>query len=304
MLGRKKSDMFKSDSVIKFSAVTALSLLFVGGAYFGVQAVEDQNIANASLSSANLVISQIDTRNYTSFPSVSQPELTASYLQSKSKNNSVAKKRTSLQQSPIVIELYQSQGCSSCPPANLALNTMANNPDVIALNFSVTYWDRLGWKDIFGDPKYTDRQVAYARTLRERNVYTPQVVINGTRAIVGNRPGELKNAVSRSRKIYGGPSIKAQDSFVSISKANNKQYNTKIWLVRYDPRTLNVAIKTGENGGRTLPHKNIVRELKDMGFWTGKETNIKVPKAKDKRWKSVILVQNMGNGKILSAAKI
>ena len=215
-----------------------------------------------------------------------------------------AKKAPSIQQSPIVVELYQSQGCSSCPPANLALNTVAGNPDVIALNFSVTYWDRLGWKDIFGDEKYTDRQVAYARTLRERNVYTPQVVINGTRAIVGNRPGELKQAISRSRKIYGGPSIKGKGTFVSISKANNKQRNTKVWLVRYDPRTLNVAIKTGENGGRTLPHKNIVRELKDMGYWTGDVMNLTLPKAGDKRWKSVVLVQNMGTGKILSAARI
>jgi len=212
--------------------------------------------------------------------------------------------RTSVQQSPIVVELYQSQGCSSCPPANLALNTIAGDKDVIALNFSVTYWDRLGWKDIFGDEAYTDRQVNYARTLRERNVYTPQVVINGTRAIVGNRPGELKQAVGNSRKIYGGPSIRAKGNLVNISKSNNKQRNTKVWLVRYDPRTLNVAIKSGENGGRTLPHKNIVRELKDMGFWTGQARNIELPKSKDSRWKSVILVQNMGTGKIISAARI
>lgn len=215
-----------------------------------------------------------------------------------------AAKKNTLQQSPIVVELYQSQGCSSCPPANLALNTVTSDPNVIALNFSVTYWDRLGWKDIFGDQKYTDRQVAYARTLRERNVYTPQVVINGTRAIVGNRPGELKQAIKNSRKIYGGPSITGRSGVVNISKANNKQFNTKVWLVRYDPRTQNVAIKTGENGGRTLPHKNIVRELSDLGYWTGKARSISLPKAKDSRWKNVILVQNMGTGKILSAAKI
>lgn len=213
-------------------------------------------------------------------------------------------KAPTLQQSPIVVELYQSQGCSSCPPANLALNTIADNPDVIALNFSVTYWDRLGWTDVFGDQKYTDRQVAYARTLRERNVYTPQVVINGTRAIVGNRPGELKEAIGNSRKIYGGPSITNNNGIISIAKAGNKQYNTKIWLVRYDPRTLNVAIKSGENGGRTLPHKNIVRELRDVGEWNGAQKNFALPKAKDNRWKSVILVQNMGTGKILSAARV
>ncbi len=212
--------------------------------------------------------------------------------------------KNTLQKSPIVIELYQSQGCSSCPPANMALNNITNDPNVIALNFSVTYWDRLGWKDIFGDQKYTDRQVAYARTLRERNVYTPQIVINGTRAIVGNRPGELQQAVKNSRKIYGGPSISGKSDIVNISKANNKQFNTKVWLVRYDPRTQNIAIKSGENSGRTLPHKNIVRELHDMGYWTGKAKSIALPKAKNSRWKSVILVQNMGTGKILSASRI
>ncbi len=244
--------------------------------------------------------------------SIAASDTTASSIQTHSNSQTspiavslqAAGKKNTLQQSPIVVELYQSQGCSSCPPANLALNTITSDPNVIALNFSVTYWDRLGWKDIFGDEKYTDRQVAYARTLRERNVYTPQVVINGTRAIVGNRPGELKQAVKNSRKIYGGPSIKGKGTFASISKTNNKQFNTKIWLIRYDPRTQNVAIKTGENGGRTLPHKNIVRELHDMGYWTGNAKNIALPKAKNNRWKSVILVQNMGTGKILSAARI
>ncbi len=273
-----------STNMMILTGVAALGLFSIT-ALNNPKAIENTALSNTNISQQNFA---------------SNGNIAAFNLQTAGK----AKKAPSIQQSPIVVELYQSQGCSSCPPANLALNTVANNPDIIALNFSVTYWDRLGWKDIFGDEKYTDRQVAYARTLRERNVYTPQVVINGTRAIVGNRPGELKQAITVSRKIYGGPSIKGKGKFVSISKANNKQRNTKVWLVRYDPRTLNVAIKTGENGGRTLPHKNIVRELKDMGYWTGEAMNLTLPKAGDKRWKSVVLVQNMGTGKILSAAKV
>lgn len=85
--------------------------------------------------------------------------------------------------SPVVIELYQSQGCSSCPPANFAVNAAADQPGVIALSFAVTYWDRLGWKDIFGDKAYTERQYDYAHALGNPNVYTPQIVINGKTAI-------------------------------------------------------------------------------------------------------------------------
>ena len=105
---------------------------------------------------------------------------------------------------PVVVELYQSQGCSSCPPANAALNAIAERSDVIALSFAVTYWDRLGWKDVFGDPAYTKRQYAYANALGNDGVYTPQVAPNGRRAIVGNRPGELERAVAATGKLAEG----------------------------------------------------------------------------------------------------
>ena len=92
---------------------------------------------------------------------------------------------------PVVVELYQSQGCSSCPPANAALNAIADRPGVIALSFAVTYWDRLGWKDIFADKAYTQRQYDYAQALDNANVYTPQIVINGKQELTGIRRGEL-----------------------------------------------------------------------------------------------------------------
>ena len=202
---------------------------------------------------------------------------------------------------PVVIELYQSQGCSSCPPANAAMNAVADRDDLIALNFAVTYWDRLGWKDIFGDKAYTQRQYDYAKTLGNANVYTPQMVINGARAITGNRPGELNRAIAASKPVSGGPSLRFQENTVTVGSGTG---SADIWLVRYDPRVQNVAIRSGENGGRTLPHKNVVRQLDRIGGWNGKSASFKLTIAKSAGWKSVVLVQRPGAGAIISAKKI
>jgi hypothetical protein len=201
---------------------------------------------------------------------------------------------------PVIVELFQSQGCSSCPPANTALNSIADRSDVIALNFSVTYWDRLGWKDIFGDPAYTQRQYDYARTLGNENVATPQVVLNGTRAITGNRPGELNRAIAATPPPSNEPSISGDGAQANIGAGKG---SATVWLVRYDPRVQNVAVRAGENGGRTLPHKNIVRELSRLGSWNGKAANYPLPKAKLSGLKSVIIVQS-NNGPILAGQKI
>ncbi len=202
---------------------------------------------------------------------------------------------------PVVVELFQSQGCSSCPPANAALNAIADRKDVIALNFSVTYWDRLGWKDIFADPEYTQRQYNYASALGDSNVYTPQVILNGKRAIVGNKPGEINRAVAATTGLSGGPAISVNANTATIGTGSGK---AAIWLVRYDPRLQNVAIKSGENSGRTLPHKNIVRQLVKLGDWNGKAATYTLPAAKSAAYKSVVLTQRPGGGEIYSARVI
>ena len=202
--------------------------------------------------------------------------------------------------SPVIVELFQSQGCSSCPPANAALNAVADRSDVIALNFSVTYWDRLGWKDIFGDPAYTQRQYDYAHSLGDDNVYTPQVVLNGKRAIVGNKPGELGRAIAATAGPANGPVISSDGTRASIGAGRG---NAAVWLVRYDPRLQNVAIRSGENVGKTLPHKNIVRQLDRLGSWNGTAANYTLTKAKIAGLKSVVLVQS-SSGAILSGQKI
>lgn len=202
---------------------------------------------------------------------------------------------------PIVVELFQSQGCSSCPPANAALNELADRKDVIALSFAVTYWDRLGWKDTFASPAYTQRQRDYAATLKGGSVYTPQVVINGQRELVGNGRGELAGAVAASKGLSGGPAISVEKGKAVVGAGKGQ---ATVWLVRFDPRYVNVAIKSGENEGRTLPHRNIVRQLVKLGSWSGKSQDYALPGAASSSYRTAILVQHGSTGPILAAKAI
>jgi len=205
---------------------------------------------------------------------------------------------------PVVIELFQSQGCSSCPPANANLIALSQRPDVLALSFGVTYWDQLGWKDTFASPQYTARQWDYARALRHDNVFTPQVVVNGRVDGVGARPGEIEQLMRRADRTEAGPAVTIAGGAVSVGAAQTPPAKgADVWLVRYDPRVVQVAIQRGENGGRTLPHRNVVRELVRLGAWSGRAARFDLPAARDPALRTAILVQTTGAGPILAAAK-
>jgi hypothetical protein len=204
---------------------------------------------------------------------------------------------------PTVVELFQSQGCSSCPPANANVLALSGRPDILALSFQVTYWDQLGWKDTFGSPQYTARQWAYARALRHDNVWTPQVVINGRTDVVGVRPGEIEGAIARADRGDAGPRIEAAAGHVTVAGPAQAR-PAEVWLVRYDPNVVQVPIRRGENGGRTLPHKNVVRSLTRLGDWSGPARTFDVPAAGAAGLKSAILVQSGPGGSILAAARV
>lgn len=203
---------------------------------------------------------------------------------------------------PAVVELYQSQGCSSCPPADAVLNMLADRPDVIALNFSVTYWDNLGWKDIFARPEFTDRQWDYARRGRRSSVATPQMVVNGTGALTGNRRSDVDAAIERFARPSAGPSLMTDGRSVTVGAAPSAGSST-LWLVRYDPRTIEVPIKAGENAGRTLPHRNIVRSLVRLGRWTGTPERFALP-ADTNHLAGALLLQQGDGGPIIAARKL
>ena len=204
---------------------------------------------------------------------------------------------------PVVVELFQSQGCSSCPPANANLAAIADRPDVIALNFSVTYWDSLGWKDTFARPAYTARQWDYAHALRHPDVFTPQVVVDGRRDGVGVDPAAFAKLVGRGDGAPIQPALRLTAGAVTIGAASDPAGTADVWLVRYDPRRLEVPVLRGENAGRTLPHRNIVRELVRLGGWSGGAERFALPAAADPALATAILVQAPGTGPILAAAK-
>lgn len=201
---------------------------------------------------------------------------------------------------PTVVELYQSQGCSSCPPADAVLNALADRPDVLALNFAVTYWDQLGWKDTFASPAFTQRQWDYAHAAGRAFVATPQMIVNGRGAVTGSDRAQVDDAIRRFVRPPGGPAIVATGNVVDIAAGKG---NATVWLIRYDPRTIAVPIRAGENGGRTIAHRNIVRQLTRLGAWTGPHASFRLPTSQP-GLASAVIVQSGVGGPIIAGRRI
>ncbi|MFT3865217.1 MAG: DUF1223 domain-containing protein [Solirubrobacterales bacterium] len=149
-----------------------------------------------------------------------------------------------------VVELFTSQGCSSCPPANANLIKVKDQPGVLALSFNVTYWDYLGWKDTFGRKEFTDRQVTYEPSLGRDGPFTPQVVVNGSHDAVGAAPGEIQGLIANSGHTQG-PELSLDKAKVSIGAGKAPGGGADIWLVRYTRGVVEVPVARGENTGRT-----------------------------------------------------
>lgn len=205
---------------------------------------------------------------------------------------------TAADKPPVVVELFTSQGCSSCPPANANLIELSKRDDVLALSFAVTYWDRLGWKDIFGREDYTARQYTYAPALGERGPFTPQMVINGKRSLVGNRLGEVEAGIAAVAPLEG-PALTLAGGKVQIAAAAAAG-PADVWLVRYDPSVVEVPVARGENTGRTLPHTHVVHDLQKLGQWDGSALSLTLADAAA-GLRTAILLQLPNGGPILSA---
>ncbi len=201
---------------------------------------------------------------------------------------------------PVVVELFQSQGCSSCPPANANVMALSGRPELLTLSFGVTYWDYLGWKDTFASPQFTQRQWDYAHALHHSNVFTPQIVINGRTDLVGTNRAELEAAIAAQKPVSGAPQIAITNGQAMVSAGKG---TGQIWLVRFDPNIVQVPITRGENGGSTLPHRNVVKALVKLGDWSGKAQSYRLPKAAQPGWRSAILIQKGAGGPILAAAR-
>lgn len=199
-----------------------------------------------------------------------------------------------------VVELFTSQGCSSCPPANANLIKVKDQPGVLALSFNVTYWDYLGWKDSFGRQEFTQRQVTYEPPLGHDGPFTPQVVVNGHADVVGAAPGEIQNLIASTGRT-SGPSLSLDGGKINIGAGSVPAGRADVWLVRYAKGVVEVPVARGENSGRTLPHANVVHSLKKLGSWTGDAAALDLPSASD-GLSTAVLVQSPSGGPILAAA--
>ena len=211
--------------------------------------------------------------------------------------------------SPVVVELFTSQGCSSCPPAEAFLSELAPRKDVIALEFHIDYWDYIGWKDSFAKPAFTKRQKGYVSSLKGRYSYTPQMVINGKAHVVGSHRDEVESLIERYRaEDAGGPAVKIKrdgDSVeVSVGADARQGATYDVMLFTFDkPHT--TEVRRGENRGRMLTNANVVREAIALGTWSGKAATYKTSLAGiDGDGGCAVLVQKQDLGPVLAAAKI
>src|SRR5437764_13688779 len=180
---------------------------------------------------------------------------------------------------PIVVELFTSEGCPSCPPADALLAELAGRPDVLALSFHVDYWDRLGWKDPFSSPDATRRQHGYAELLGTATVYTPQIVVDGKWQAVGSDRSEVEQALGSARRSRDGVplALVVDHGRAQITLGQSGEgFASDLLLISFDRRHV-LAVSRGENGGRTLSHVDVVRSIEEIGQFDGGRRAVEVP---------------------------
>ena len=207
---------------------------------------------------------------------------------------------------PVVVELFTSQGCSSCPEADKFFHKLAGHEGVIALSMHVDYWDYIGWKDSFASPANTKRQRAYAKMAERNVIYTPQMVINGADDVVGNRPMDVVDVIDRHRQLPSTVDLdlsREGDSVVVEAKSLAAlDAPLTVQLVRYRPEST-VHIKRGENAGRTISYANVVTEMRVLGNWDG-SAPLRVTAKAGGDAPVAVLLQNKGGAGLIEAAAV
>jgi hypothetical protein len=208
-----------------------------------------------------------------------------------------------MQSRPVVVELFTSQGCSSCPPAEAYIGELSQHKDVLALSFHVDYWDDLGWKDPFSLGISTERQRVYSATEGRASVYTPQVVIDGKDHFVGTDRRNIGQALATARTgVPVGISLQEQDVVVELS-AQEHTVPSEVLMVVY-LRKATTPVGRGENAGRRLEEFNIVRDIRNLGHWKGDAASFRTRLALLPRDATdvAILVQSTSQHRVIGAA--
>ena len=204
---------------------------------------------------------------------------------------------------PVVVELYTSQGCSSCPPADAALADLADRDDVIALSMHVDYWDYLGWRDTFAQHQFGQRQEAYREALKERVVYTPQFVVHGGTTVRASGLGPAIRAARNAADVVHLAIEPHEGMLMCRIEPLAGPVSGTIWIAKYT-RVATVEITRGENAGRTTTYHNVVTSLSRYGDWSGDAPD-EYPMPQPEPGEGVaVWIQDGDAGPILAAARI
>ena len=213
---------------------------------------------------------------------------------------------------PAVVELYTSQGCSSCPAADALLAQLAERGELVALSLSVDYWDYLGWRDTLANSKFTERQRAYAKVRGDGAIYTPQIVVNGIAHVNGSDEGQILQAIDKTSKAVAAQRVPirlSEEKGKLIVEAGAAAPGTQVkdatlWLAIMSPK-VEVSIGRGENQGKKITYTNVVRELIPIGSWSGKALTVELQRQAILRPgadRCAVLLQQGHAGPIVGAA--
>ncbi|MFN3512684.1 MAG: DUF1223 domain-containing protein [Phenylobacterium sp.] len=206
---------------------------------------------------------------------------------------------------PVVVELFTAQGCASCSEANSNLAALAERPGVLVLTFPVDYWDYLGWTDTFAQPEFAERQKAYVTRLDLREPYTPQVVVDGHAQTGGRDMEAVERLVAEAAKTRMDPPDMAfiGPRRVDVGYGRAPRGGAEVWLIRYDPRVQEVTVRKGDNRGRTVEHRNVVRQISKLGVWRGRPTAYRMPPPEEEGLVTAVIVQAPQSGAVLALAQ-
>lgn len=208
-----------------------------------------------------------------------------------------------------VVELYQSQGCKSCPPALPTIHKSIDNAsNTLLLTYDVTYWDNADWKDTFGRSAWDARQRAYVTKWGRTGIFTPQVVVDGVADGVGARQGEVSDIISRARdmgnQLAWTISIDKLGDELLIKSDRAEAETHDIVVVSYDPKSQVVKVGKGTNKGKKMPYRNLVTDIQKIGEWRGGELKVDLPQYVQDGYERVALVQGQTGGPIVGALKV
>ncbi len=206
---------------------------------------------------------------------------------------------------PVVVELFTSQGCNSCPPADALFERLAQNDDVIALSLHVDYWDYIGWADSFAKPEFTERQKNYARAAGARSIYTPQFIIGGRDQVVGAEPMPLVESIHRQDRsaVTVTLDVERDGGMIEVDATAQQSFAEPliVQVVRFMPHA-EVAIERGENAGKRVTYANIVTDWDVVSEWNT-QSPLDLEVAVDGDEPAVVIVQEPGPGAIVAAAR-